>query len=69
MRNPAYILILIGAVLLGYGAMNYSRHRETVSVGPISATVQEQTSPVPLVLGLVAVAAGIGMLVSGRKNS
>ena len=70
MRIAGIILIILGAIGLAYGGITYTRHRDTVSVGPISATVtQKETVPIPPVLGGIALLLGIGLLAMGSKRT
>lgn len=69
MRIAGIVLIIVGIIGLVWGGVTYTRRQDTVSVGPISATVKErETIPVsPLVSG-IALVAGIGLLVAGGKR-
>lgn len=71
MRIAGIILIILGALGLAYGGFSYTRRRDTVQLGPLSATVtQRESVPVPPILGGIAVLAGIALLVvSGRKRA
>jgi hypothetical protein len=71
MRIAGIILIILGVVGLAYGGITYTRRRDTVSVGPISATVnQRETLPISPVAGAIALVVGIGLLVaSGRRRA
>ena len=47
MRIAGIILIILGVVGLAYGGITYTRRRDTVSLGPITATVnQRETLPI-----------------------
>lgn len=69
MRIAGIVLIIVGIIGLVWGGVTYTRRQDTVSMGPISATVKErETIPVsPLVSG-IALVAGIGLLVAGGKR-
>lgn len=71
MRIAGIILIILGVIGLAYGGITYTRHRDTVSVGPLTATVSErETFPISPVAGAIAVVVGIGMLAAaGRKRA
>ena len=71
MRIAGIILIILGAIGLAYGGFSYTRRKDTVQLGPLSATVtQRESVPVPPILGGIAVLAGITLLVvSGRKRA
>jgi hypothetical protein len=71
MRIAGIILIILGALGLLYGGFSYTRRRDTVRVGPLSATVEQRESvPVPPILGGIALLGGVALLVvSGRKKA
>ncbi|MFI5092172.1 MAG: DUF3185 domain-containing protein [Candidatus Acidiferrales bacterium] len=63
------LLVVLGALALAYQGINYT-HRETVlDMGPIHATkdTQEQI-PLPPILGGLALAGGIALLVAGARQ-
>ena len=69
MRIIGIILIILGIIGLAYGGITYTRRRDTVSVGPISATVQQrETLPISPIAGGIALVAGIGLLVAGGRR-
>lgn len=69
MRIAGIILIILGIVGLLYGGITYTRRRDTVSLGPITATVnQRETLPISPVIGAIALVAGIGLLVAGSRR-
>jgi len=69
MRLAGIVLIVLGVIGLVYGGITYTRSRDTVSIGPITATVQQrETMPIPPIAGALALAAGIALLLSGRRR-
>lgn len=69
MRIAGIILIILGIIGLVYGGITYTRRRDTVSIGPITATVkQRETLPISPVVGAIALVAGIGLLVVGGRR-
>ena len=69
MRITGIILIILGIIGLAYGGITYTRRRDTVSIGPITATVnQRETVPIPPVAGAIALVAGIGLLIAGGRR-
>jgi hypothetical protein len=63
------VLIVLGAIGLAYGGITYTRRRDTVRLGPVSATLQQrETIPISPVLGGLAIVAGIGLLVVGSRR-
>lgn len=62
-------LIVIDLAALLYQGITY-RTRETVlDLGPIHATTEpERTFPIPPVLGIVAVAGGVALMIAGVRK-
>ncbi|MGH7623802.1 MAG: DUF3185 domain-containing protein [Gemmatimonadaceae bacterium] len=70
MRILGIILIVLGVIGIAYGGITYTRHRDTISVGPVSATVkQKEKFPIPPVAGVIALIVGIGLLVGGSRRT
>ena len=71
MRLFGVILILIGIAALIYGGVTYNKRRDTVNLGPFSATVnQKERVNVPPIVGGLVLAAGVALvLVGGRRRS
>jgi hypothetical protein len=65
------VLVVLGALALAYQGINYTRQKDVVNLGSIHVTTETQERiPVPPVLGGLAVAGGIALLVIGaRKKS
>ena len=69
MRVIGIILIVLGAIGLIWGGITYTRKRETVRLGPLTASVEEKERvPIPPILGGVALLAGIGLLIAGGRR-
>ena len=67
-RLVGIILIVLGALALGYQGITYTTREKVLDIGPIEATKEERkTIPLPPVLGAVALAGGIALLLSGRR--
>ena len=70
MRIAGIILIVLGIIGLAFQGITYSRKRDTVNVGPITASVTEKkTLPMSPIVSVVALVAGVGLLVAGRKRT
>jgi hypothetical protein len=68
-RYAGIVLIILGCIGLAYGGITYTRRRDTVSIGPITATLQQkETLPIPPIAGAIAVVAGIGLLLAGGQR-
>jgi hypothetical protein len=65
------LLIVAGLVALAYQGITYTRREKVIDLGPIQATAErERTVPLPPVVGIVAVAAGVALVFAGvRKGS
>ncbi len=63
------VLIVAGALALVYQGITYNRDRTVLEVGPISATAEtRETIPIPPVIGGLAIAAGVVLLVMSRRQ-
>lgn len=69
MRMLGIVLIVCGIIGLAYGGFTYTRRKDSVSFGGMTATVtQREKVPIPPILGGIALLAGIGILVAGSKK-
>jgi len=60
MKLLGAILIVLGIVGLLYGGFTYTKREKVVDFGPLQATVdQKKTVPIPPILGVVALSAGL----------
>jgi hypothetical protein len=63
------VLVIAGAIALGYQGITYTTHEKVLEIGPIEATKKtEKTIPLPPVLGGVVLAAGIVIIVMGARK-
>jgi hypothetical protein len=74
MRSTAVVgllLIVLGMAALAYQGINYTTRETVIDVGPLHATAdRHRTLPLPPVLGAVAVAGGVVLLIAGvRKHA
>ena len=62
-------LIVLGLIALVYQGINYTSRETVIDLGPLHATAdREKTLPLPPVLGVVAVAGGVVLLVAGARK-
>ncbi len=69
MRAIGIALVILGIIGLAYGRITYKQEKQVLDVGPIKATATEnRTIQVPPILGIVAIVAGVVMLVVPRHR-
>ena len=63
------VLVALGLAALAYQGFTYTTRDTVIDLGPIHATAERQkTVPLPPVIGIVAVLAGVGLLVAGSRK-
>lgn len=63
-------LIVTGAIALFYRGIPYTSRDVVVDVGPLQATAtSDKTWPVPPILGGLAIAGGVVLVVVGTRNA
>jgi hypothetical protein len=63
------VLIVLGVAALIYQGVTYTSRETVVDLGPVHATADRQkTLPPPPVLGIVAVAGGVVLLIAGVRR-
>ena len=63
------LLIVLGVVALAYQGITYTSREKIIDIGPIHATQEtKKTIPLPPILGGVALAGGIVLVIIGAKN-
>lgn len=68
-RIVGIVLIVIGLAALALGGISFTREREVLDLGPIEAHAEErETIPLPPILGIVSIVAGVALLVVGRPT-
>jgi len=65
----AIVLIVIGVVSLAYQGITYTTREKIIDIGPIKATAErEKTIPLPPILGGLALAGGVILLVVAARR-
>jgi hypothetical protein len=69
MRIAGILLIVLGVVSLALGGISYTKKEKVLDIGPIQATAERQkTLPLPPLLGGLALAGGVVLLIAGSKK-
>ncbi len=64
----AILLIVAGALALGYGGFTYTRETHTADMGPLQLSVKDRERVnIPIWAGVGAIVIGGILLVAGRK--
>ena len=64
------VLVVLGLAALAYQGITYTSRETVLDIGPIHATADRQkTLPLPPVLGIVAVAGGVALLIAGMRRT
>jgi hypothetical protein len=63
------VLIVVGFAALAYQGITYTSRETVIDIGPVHATADRQkTLPLPPVLGIVAVASGVVLVLAGARK-
>ena len=63
------VLIVIGLTALAYQGVTYTKRETVLDIGPLHATADRQkTLPIPPIVGVVAIAGGVMLLLAGNRK-
>jgi drug/metabolite transporter (DMT)-like permease len=63
------LLIVLGALVLAYQGINYTRQKKVINVGSVHVTTEShERISLPPILGGLALVGGLVLLVMGAKN-
>ena len=63
------LLVVLGVLSLAYQGINYNRQKTVMNVGPMHVTAEtHERIPLPPILGGLALAGGVVLLVFGAKQ-
>ena len=69
LRIVAVALIVFGVLALVYGSFSYTKETHEAQIGPLQLTIKDrQTINIPVWAGVVAVAAGVGLVLYGGNK-
>jgi hypothetical protein len=69
MKMLGIALIVLGLAALAYQGFTYTTRETVIDIGPIKATAErEKTIPLPPILGIVAVAGGVALMIAGSRK-
>ena len=69
MKMLGILLIAIGIVAFAYQGINYTTREKVVDIGPIHMSADKtRTLPLGPIVGVVALAGGVALLVMGNKK-
>ena len=69
MRIVGILLVVLGLVSLALGGISYTKREKVLDIGPIQATAERhKTIPLPPLLGGLALAGGVALLIVGAKK-
>jgi len=69
MKITGIILVVLGVLALAYQGIRYTTREKLIDIGPLKVTASERkTIPLPPIVGGIALAAGIALILMERKK-
>ncbi|OGD16999.1 MAG: DUF3185 domain-containing protein [Candidatus Aminicenantes bacterium RBG_16_63_14] len=69
MKLAGIILVVLGVLALAYQGIRYTTREKLIDLGPLKVTASEsKTIPLPPIVGGIALAAGIALILMERKK-
>ena len=63
------VLIVLGIGALAYQGFSYTTREKVLDLGPLQATAERtKTVPLPPIVGIVAVVAGVALVMAGGRK-
>ncbi len=63
-------LIILGVLALAYQGITYTTREKVIDLGPLKASVdKEKRIPLPPIVGVLALAAGVVLVIVGARKS
>jgi uncharacterized membrane protein HdeD (DUF308 family) len=63
-------LIILGVLALAYQGITYTTREKVIDLGPLKASVdKERRIPLPPILGVLALAGGVTLVIVGARKS
>ena len=63
-------LIILGVLALAYQGITYTTREKIIDLGPVKASVdKEQRIPLPPIVGALALAGGVVLVIVGARKS
>jgi hypothetical protein len=64
------VLIILGVLALAYQGITYTTREKVIDLGPLTASVdRERRIPLPPIVGALALAGGVVLVVVGARHS
>ncbi len=64
------VLVVLGVIGLVVANVSFTEHKTVLDAGPIKITQdQQKTIPIPTIAGVVAIIAGLGLVIVGAKRA